>query len=271
LVLLIGSGLLFRTFREMHAVDLGFSERKALTFEIGLPGARYDSRARAKAFHDALGERLAALPGVESVGAIATCLPLAGGMCWGETLLVEGRPPVEGEVPPVTGARAVVGDYFNAIGIRVRGRALEPEDGVRGQRVAVISEATAEAYFPGEDPLGKRVSFGGTAPDDWYTVVGVAENVKSQVTTDEFQRVIYLPATAQNQPGPPPHQMIYVLKSAVEPESLIPAARQAVWDLDDGLPLANVRTLDALIAEATAPTAFALTLIGLAALISLLL
>src|SRR5690606_29641947 len=104
LVLLIGSGLLFRTFRELHAVDLGFSERKALTFEIGLPGARYDSRARAKACHDALGERLAALPGVESVGAIATCLPLAGGMCWGETLRVEGRPPVEGEVPPVTGA-----------------------------------------------------------------------------------------------------------------------------------------------------------------------
>src|SRR5690606_29414948 len=147
LVLLIGSGLLFRTFREMHAVDLGFGGGKALRSEIGLPGARYDSRARAKAFHDALGERLAALPGVESVGAIATCLPLAGGMCWGETLLVEGRPPVEGEVPPVTGARAVVGNYFNAIGIRVRGRALGPDDGARPERVAVISEATAEAYF----------------------------------------------------------------------------------------------------------------------------
>ncbi|HEY8470276.1 MAG TPA: ABC transporter permease [Longimicrobiales bacterium] len=271
LVLLIGSGLLFRTFRELRAVDLGFSERKALTFEIGLPVMRYDSWARAKAFHDALRERLAALPGVESVGAIATCLPLSGNMCWGEALRVEGRPPAEGEVPPVTEARAVVGDYFNAIGIRVRGRGLTPDDGDHGQRVAVISEATAEAYFPGEDPLGKRVSFGGTGPDDWFTIVGVAENVKSRVATDDFQRLIYLPATAQHKPGPPPHQMIYVLKSAVEPESLIPAVRAAVRDLDDGLPLARVRTLEALIAEATAPTAFALTLIGLAALISLLL
>jgi putative ABC transport system permease protein len=271
LVLLIGSGLLFRTFKHMHAVDLGFSERQALTFEIGLPPMRYNSRAKAKVFQDALRERLAALPGVQSAAAIGTCLPLAGHMCWGEALLVEGRPPVEGEAPVITGARIVAGDYFAAMGIRVRGRALVQSDDAGRPRVAVISEATAKAYFLGEDPLGKRVSFGGTGPDDWFTIVGVAENVKSRVATDDFQRLIYLPATAQHKPGPPPHQMIYVLKSAVEPESLIPAVRAAVWDLDDGLPLARVRTLEALIAEATAPTAFALTLIGLAALISLLL
>src|SRR5690554_7287837 len=83
---------------------------------------RATSPARAHAFHADLRERLAALPGVEAVGAIGTCLPLAGRMCWGEGLRVEGRPPVEGEAPPVTDARVVAGDYFAAMGIRVRGR-----------------------------------------------------------------------------------------------------------------------------------------------------
>src|SRR5690606_31133142 len=154
------SGLLFRTFRELHRVDLGFSERQALTFETGLPPTRYQSRVIARNFHAQLREQLAALPGVEAVGAIAPCLPLAGNICWGVGLEVEGRPPMEGEVPPVTGARVVAGDYFQAMGIRVRGRAFEPSDEAGGLRVAVISEATADAYFPGEDPLGKRVSLG---------------------------------------------------------------------------------------------------------------
>src|SRR5690606_29764763 len=108
-------------------------------------------------------------------------------------------------------------------------------------------------------------------PDDWFTVVGVAEDVKARLTTDDFQRIIYLPAVAERQPGPPLHQMTYVLKTSVPPESLIPAVRRAVWELDDGLPIARVLSLDALIAQATAPTAFALALIGLAALIALLL
>jgi len=270
LVLLIGSGLLFRTFREMHTVDLGFSERQALTFEIGLPPMRYNTPAKAKAFQDALRERLSALPGVQSAAAIATCLPLAGHICWGDALLVEGRPPVEGEAPIIIGVRSVAGDYFATLGIRVRGRPLLPSDDAGRPRVAVISEAAAEAYFPGEDPVGKRVSFGGTGPDDWITIVGVAENVKTRLTTNEFQGAIYLPMAEQS-PGPTPYEMAYVLKTSVPPETLIPAVREVVRELDDALPLARVRTLEALIAEATAPTAFALTLIGLAALISLLL
>jgi len=271
LVLLIGSGLLFRTFRHMNAVDLGFSERQALTFEIVLPQTRYDTRAKAKVFQDALRERLAALPGVQSAAAIGTCLPLSGHMCWGEALLVEGRPLVEGEAPVLIGARVVAGDYFGTMGIRVRGRGLLPSDAAGRPPVAVISQAAADAFFPGEDPIGKRVSFGGTGPDDWITIVGVAENVKTRVTTDEYQGVIYVPMSADLPADPPPHEMAYVLKTSVPPETLIPAVREVVRELDDALPIARVRTLEALIAEATAPTAFALTLIGLAAFISLLL
>ena len=105
LVLLIGSGLLLRTYAAMRAVPLGFTERNALVFELGLASARYRTRADAKAFHDRLHERLAALPGVVSAGAVGHCLPLIGQMCSGEILEVEGRPAPQGTLPPVTGSR----------------------------------------------------------------------------------------------------------------------------------------------------------------------
>lgn len=96
----------------------------------------------------------------------------------------------EAEVPPVTGLRVVTGDYFTTMGIRVRGRAPTDADAAAGRAVAVLSEATAEAYFPGVDAVGRRISFGGTGEEDWFTVVGVAENVKTRLTSDELQRII---------------------------------------------------------------------------------
>ncbi|HKJ91819.1 MAG TPA: ABC transporter permease [Longimicrobiales bacterium] len=268
LVLLIGSGLLFRTFRQRRSVDPGFTTRRALTFEIGLPPSRYATRVDARRFHDALLSRLRALPGVTSAAAVGQCLPLSDGMCWGETLQAEGHPTPKGQVPPVTGARVASADYFRAMGIAVRGRAFT-SSAETGPAVAILSEAAAAAYFPGEDAVGRRVRFG--EDDSWRTVVGVARNVRGRLSTDDFERLIYLPMRAAETAGPPPSQMAYVLRTDVAPTSLAPAVRRVLADLDPSIPMADVRTVADPVARATAPTSFALVLIGLAAFISLLL
>jgi putative ABC transport system permease protein len=255
----------------MQALDPGFAERTALTFELGLPPARYETREAARRLHVELARRLAALPGVESVATLSPCLPLSGNLCSGSTLRVEGGPSRTGGVPPVTGVRIVTGDYFGAMGIRMRGRAPTDADAADGSPVAVLSEATAEAYFPGEDPVGRRVSLGGAREEDWLTVVGVAGNVKAELTSDGNQRLIYLPALSARSSLPPIHQTTYVLKASVPPESLAAAARDAVWALDDALPVARVRTLEGLIADAVGPASFALALVGLAAAVALVL
>jgi putative ABC transport system permease protein len=269
LVLLVGSGLLFRTFQELRAVDPGFTTRRALTFEVGLPSSRYPDRGAAKDFHDRLLERLRAVPGVESAAAVANCLPLAGNMCWGETLEAEGHPTPEGEVPPVTSARVVTTDYFGTLGVPVRGRVFTPGDARGAATVVVLSEAAAEAYFGPDDAVGRRIRFGPDEP--WHTVVGIAGNVKGSIEDDRFQRVLYLPVLPETADGPWPGTMAYVLRTDVPPTSLAASARRAVQEIDAGLPLARVRPLQAVIDDATAPTAFALTLIGLAATMALLL
>jgi putative ABC transport system permease protein len=269
LILLIGSGLLLRTFAALRAVDLGFVERQALVFDLGLPGTRYPTRVDAKAFHDRLHERLAGLPGVERVAAVGRCLPLVGHMCSGEVLDVEGRPAPEGNVPPVTGARVATTDYFRTMGITVRGRTFVPADEAGAATAVILSRSATEAYFPGEDPIGRRVRFGSNGP--WHTVVGVADDVRGRVETDGFRRLIYLPVLPEAREGPHPSVMSYILATALPPISVRATVERVIHEIDPGLPLANVRTLQDVIDDATAPTAFALTLVTLAAGIALLL
>jgi putative ABC transport system permease protein len=269
LMLLIGSGLLFRTFQQLRAVELGFTTRQALTFELGLPSTRYGDPAAMKAFHESLLEELRALPGVEAAAAIAQCLPLTPNMCWGEIFEAEGYPTPEGSVPPVTGARLATADYFSSIGIAVRGRTFDASDGSAEPRVAILSESAANAYFGSDDPLGGRIRI--TDSEQWYTIVGVASDVQATISTDEFQRLIYLPLTPVRAGGPSPAVMRYVLRTAVPPTALVPAVRGVVADADPLIPLADALPLRQIIDEAAGPTAFALTLIGIAALTALLL
>lgn len=270
LMLLVGSGLLLRTFSGLRAVDPGFQERQALTFRVGLPAARYDGRAAALAFHEQLRKRIAAMPGVRRVGAVAPCLPLSGNLCWGEDLQVEGRPAEPGASPLVTGTRAVTPGYFESLGIPVRGRVLEDRDLTEGEPVAVLSETAAARSFPGEDPIGRRVSLGGSEPT-WYTVVGVAGDVRARIEDTSFTTLLYLPARPDGTDGPPPHTLAYVVATSIPAASLAPAVREAVRALDPGVPVADVATMHERITRAMAPTTFSLLVIGSAGLIALLL
>lgn len=266
MVLLIGSGLLFRTFQELRSVDPGFEARQALTFQIGLPG---DGNRRAMIdFHRNLLERLSAVAGVESAGAVATCLPLTPHMCWGETFEAEGFPTPAGEVPPVTGSRLASARYFETLGISVRGRTFRESDGADDDAVVIVSESTAKAYFPGEDALGRRIRE--CCDGRWRTIVGVADDVRGRIETSEFQRAIYFPMGAESD-GPPPSPMAYVLRTSVPPATLVGEVRRAVAELDPTVPVADVETLQDRIDRATGPASFALALIGLAAVIALLL
>lgn len=269
LVLLIGSGLLFRTFGALRAVDPGFAQRQALVFDLGLPLSRYADRGAATAFNARLLERLRALPGVQSAAAVAECLPLSGSLCWGEVLAAEGRPPLPGEMPPVTGTRVVTTDYFRTLGIPVRGRAFAPSDETGGVPTAILSEAAARAYFGEDDPLGRRVRFGDG--EQWHIIIGVARDVRARMELDGLTRLIYLPLRADGRSGPTSHRMTWVLATSLPPATLSASARAALHELDATLPMASVRTVQEIIDSATAPTAFALTLIGIGAAMALLL
>ncbi len=269
MVLLIGAGLLFRTFGALRSVDLGFSQRQALTFMIGLPTSRYDTPEAQAAFHEQLLDRLRALPGVRSAAAVATCLPLSNSLCWGDVMQAEGHPTPAGKVPPVTGLRLATTDYFHTMGIPVRGRAFDAADGTRETAPVVLSQAAAHAYFKGEDALGGHVRF---RPDEpWHVVIGIAGNVHARVQNNDLERLAYLPVRAANVPAPPASTLTYVVATSVSPVSLTNTVRRTLTTLDPNLPMAEVQPLQGVIDHATAPASFALVLIGLAATIALLL
>ena len=182
LVLLVASGLIVRSFQKLRAVDPGFDASSAVTFSLGLPDRHYPSRATVVAAHQAILDRLSTVPGVTTASA-STCLPLDGG-CFGNTVLVEGRPVRPGTVPPIALFRAVAGRYFEAMGIRLlRGRGITRSDVERAEPVVVVNEAFAERFFPNQNPVGEHVSSnrapvraGETPRFTWLTIVGIVSN-----------------------------------------------------------------------------------------------
>jgi len=152
----------------------------------------------------------------------------------------------------------------------VRGRVFTPADERGAATVVILSAAAADAYFPGEDPIGQRVRFGSDR-DPWHTIVGVASNVRAKVDTDEFVRTIYLPVLPDGADGPSPFLMSYVLRTSVPPSSIAGPVREAVRAIDAAVPVAALQPLQSLVDRATAPAAFALAVVGAAAAMALLL
>ena len=275
-VLLVGAGLLVRSFQELRRVDPGFRSDGVLTFELGLPDNDYPSRPDAAGFHDRLLERLRALPGVQGAG-VATCLPLTD-WCGGDPLTVEGDPPIPGEVPPVVSLKRATRGYFDALGIPVTAGDLpRVGDPRRPSREVVLNAEAARLYFPGEDPLGRRIYPGGVPQDRepeeiWYTVVGVVGNARVAGLTGEPEPVVYLPLVGvDDRGGRGPHEVRYALRATVPPLSLADAVRREVRALDPHLPLAHLQPMEALVRRATGREALASVLMTVAAGVALLL
>jgi putative ABC transport system permease protein len=282
LVLLVASGLLVRSFLRLLAVDPGFDSRSTLTLQVGLPPERYPDRERVVAFHHAVLDQMAALPGVTAVSA-STCLPLAPeAFCFGNTLAVEGRPRQRDRIPRPVAQRAVAGGYFEAMGIRLlRGRGLERADTDRREPVVVVNEAMVAAYFPDEDPIGRRIAFGYQSSNGpWRTIVGV---VASTVTTGlaELTPVpkLYVPMSTSGGPdlrvsgllGPDVSVMSYVVRSSTPPLGLAPAVRRVIDQIDATIAIARLETLEDAVARSAEQAAFTTALLALAAGVALLL
>ena len=271
LVLLVGSGLMVRSFWHLKNVDPGFDGRDVLTFQIGLEGASGDYRTTsdAAAFHQQLLSRIRGLPGVISAGAVS-CLPLSG-WCSGDPLVERGVPIPPGVIPPVVAQRSVAPGYFETVRIPlIAGRLIERADHESATDVVVVSERLVERYWPGEDPLGKQVYMGTSPPGaGWLTVVGVVGDVQTGNLTDGPSPLIYFPMVYTGPRGPRPHTMTFTVRTATPSMGLVDAIRREVREMDPGAPLAHVRTLEQLLAASRMHLALTMLLLVIAAGVAL--
>lgn len=266
LVLLVGAGLMARSFQRLSAVDPGFQVDRALTFRLSLPESRAADPAAAARFYDDLLSRLAALPGVEAVGS-TTIAPLTGRGSGSGHRLADRVREGEMEVPIVFSVQLVSPEYFAAMGIPlVAGRALERADFENASGKVVVNRALAERHWPGESAIGKRV-FPGTPEEgqEWLEIVGVVGDVRHQTLTDEPPTTIYYPWVTPMEEFFVPRSQTVVVRTAGSPQALADAVQQTVWSLDPDLPLAEVRTLDELVRRARSRLAFTAVMLLLAA------
>ncbi|NIR44361.1 MAG: ABC transporter permease [Gemmatimonadetes bacterium] len=269
LTLLIGALLMARSYWNLRNVDPGFEPDRVLTFQIGLNESQHPTRAGAVAFHRHVTDRLANLPGVESVG-LTTCLPLCGSWS-GSELAVEGRTLPPGVIAPVVAIRRVSAGYFETLKIELKeGRTLRREDLERRSGAAVVSARLATLYWPDRDPIGQRIYHGDEANPAWYTVVGVVNDLPIRELGEPAAPTLYLPLLHRHgAEGPLPYTLSYALRSTVPPTSLAGAIRAKIAGLDPDLPIAGLKTLERIVVEAGTRMAFSMTMLLVAATLAL--
>jgi len=267
-VLLVGSGLMVRSFMHLRAIDAGFeASPDILTLSFGLPLSEYPDGPTAAAFSQALVTGIRGLPGVEAAG-VVTCLPLDG-WCSGNHVSVEGRMVREGTLPPVVAVRRAGPDYFRTMGIEIlEGRGLERADAEGGPPVVVISRSLATDYFPQEDPLGRRVAVG--SDTTWSTVVGVVEDVPALDLTRVGDPLIYFPLAGPGIAGVSARNGAVTVR-AQNAAGLLSAIRSRLADVDPDVAIARVRTTERIVADASARMAFTMVLLVLAGGVALVL
>jgi predicted permease len=260
MMLLAGAGLLLRSFDRLRRVDPGFRTDSALTFRLALPENAYAEEPRVASFYSELQRRLEALPGVRATGAVMG-LPLSG-ISFQLSFEVEGGPPLPFAQQPSMQVRAVTPGYFQAMGIPiVRGRGLDAGDGAGSRPVAVLSESAVRRFFPGEDPMGKRITLGWRRPDGLPKaggeVVGIVGDVRELGLDKDEPAEIYV-SHAQL----PTRGMDVVVRSSVPPLSLAPSVERLVHELDPELPVARVQTLEAVVARSVSEPRFYMVLLA---------
>jgi putative ABC transport system permease protein len=269
-VLLTGAGLLLESFRRLAGVDPGFSPDGVLTLEIALPEADYPDDAAVARCLEATLARIAALPGVTAAGA-TSYLPLATTAMAGHALEDFPRPP--DAPPPIFEYQYVTDGYFRAMGIPIlAGRGLTRADAEERTGAAVVSEALARHYWPHGSPLGRRLRLtrGYRPGDPWYTIVGVAGNVRqSALTETKAEESVYYPVLAQKPGAWAAREVTLAVRADVPPATLAPAVRRELAQVAPEVPVANVRTLADLLHEARSRIELSASLVLLATLIAL--
>jgi putative ABC transport system permease protein len=273
LVLLAGAALLGRTLWGLLDVDTGFATEQALTFEVAVPTATYAEGDQIP-FYERVYEAIRPMPGVTEVGAV-NILPLSANYD-SRGVQIERYPRPIGQSPSIQ-ARSINPDYFRAMGIPlIRGRAFTADDREGRPRVVIISQSMADQYWPGEDPIGQRITFNSGIPQAEQQpvggagsreVVGIVGDVRHLDLAEETVPMFYTPQAQQ----PSYHTMALVVRTTADPAALTSGIRAAVSAIDRGVPVYRARTLDTVVASTVAAPRLRAWLVGLFALVALVL
>ena len=277
-VVVIGSGLLVRSFQRIERVELGFQPEGALTFRVIPRGERYKQAEQRTIFYKEVIEKLQALPGVRSAAAVSFIpLTLAKGS---KGFTIEGRALTDPGQIPMAGYDIVTPGYFQAMRIPVlEGRDFSWNDTPQAQPVVIVNEAMAKRYWPGEDALGKR--FHQAGPDDkvpWMSIIGVVANVREFSPTVEPESTMYLPITqstalrtSDDASAAAPILRDWVVRGSGDPAPVAPSVRTAVWAVDRNLPITRIRTMEEVRSVSLASHRIHLLLFGVFAALALVL
>lgn len=271
LVLLAGAGLMVRSLWELLCVDSGFVSERVLTFETAVPTATY-AEGEQIPFYERFYDVIRAQPGVETVAAI-NILPLSANYD-SRGVQIDAHPQPVGQAHSIQ-ARSISPDYFTAMGIQLlRGRFFNDRDREGQPRVVIVSESMARRYWPGEDALGKRITFNSGIPREHQQtvggpgsreVVGIVRDVKHMALDEETVPLFYTPQAQQ----PSYHTMAVVVRGVTDPSNLTAAIRTELSRLDRGVPLYRARTLDSMVRFTVAAPEMRAWLFGLFATLAL--
>ena len=263
IVLLIGAGLMLKSFRRWISVDPGFKAERVLTLGVSLPNARYGTPEQRVAFYDQLRHGIAALPGVEAVGG-NVALPMTNNN-WTASFRVEGFTPAPNANGPWGDFRLVTPGYFSTMGIPIlKGREFDETDVRDGRKVAIVDEVLAKKYWPGQDPIGKRVGRGGgPAGPEWWDVIGVVGHVMQNSPKDDEHTQLYRPFSQQAQ-----GQLGFAIRTRTDPAALEPAVRRLVLSIDPQQPIYDVRAMEERVSGSSSQPRFLSLLLGLFAAVA---
>lgn len=261
-VLVAGAGLLIKSLARLGHVDPGFDPAGVATATVQLPESRYNSDQKLMAFYDAVGEKLAALPGVSAAG---MGVPPFSGFAPSSSFAIEGRPSGPGDPGPHSGLNWVTPGYFKTLRIPLKaGRYFTEADRLGSQPVVIIDENLAHQYWPNQNPLGQRLRRGGNSP--WATIVGVVGHVmQSALVGDSGKGVCYYPLLQV----PLPETFLVVRTPA--PHALNRALQAAVASVDPAQPVADFRTMEQYVADSLAPQQIAASLLAIFSALALFL
>jgi predicted permease len=259
-------GLLLQTFQHLWNTDLGISTERLLTFET--PLVRYKDFDRRVAFVNAELEKVRAIPGVTHAEAISRIPLTETGSSRFYLLAGQSRDRASDQIAMT---RVVSPGYFTAVGARLReGRFFETSDRKSGSPVAVVNESFANRNYPGRSPLGERLKFERLGEQGyWYTIVGVVKEIRERGVAEDPRPAIYRVHEQADQTNDLPSGI--VVRTAVEPASIVSAVRQAIWSVDNNQPLARIRTMEDIVDRQLSTATQSTALLGAFAVLALLL
>jgi putative ABC transport system permease protein len=267
LVLLTGAGLLLKSFWRLQSVDPGFRPGNTIALTVDLPDSRYHTAAQMRTFHEQMLEKLGTLPGVKSVGAV-NWVPFGRGLIRGDFQIEGGRKLPRGfsvDKPVISP------DYLRTMGIRLlNGRVFRESDTSGAPGVVLISRSVARTLWPGEDPVGKRISMSNGPPQVWLTIVGVVDDIRQQELTAKPSPAVYLPYQQVNSTFFLGH-MNFLVRTPADVAGMAPAVRRALHEVDAEQPADSLVSMGQMLAATTAEPRFRTSVIGGFSLVAVLL